>query len=353
MSDYAIPQAEPENGDGREAAETAEPQPVPFSSACEPAASPSAEEAGEADDESRAAESTAWLHTLLETAVTHRSVDEVADLVRLLRRSGQVPDAADQALRAAAISRPIPDVLSLVVLLAQDDEPQHRLPSEPHAEPQLHPDPQPEFEPQPRSEPAAEPGRAEPGRRSAGRGSRKRGDRPSREGPEADAPPTVPGRALRWPVAVALVVSALLYLPRDPSRDLVQGGGTAWLQVGLAAVCLALGVLVTVRDRVWVWSATTLTGIGLVSIHVLANVMGLDLSGARTGSFLPWPTGASMLAAGLTAILSVMALLYRSDGPQPAADLPLFVPPEAVPHPLDAPLDPTTDLAREDEVPAP
>ncbi|MFD3697994.1 hypothetical protein ACFWUZ_17875 [Streptomyces sp. NPDC058646] len=89
-------------------------------------------------------------------------------------------------------------------------------------------------------------------------------------------------------------------------------GSLAWLLLGMAGVCLVLGVLLVVGDRAWVWSATTLFGIGLVSLHALTAATGVNLLGIAVGGLLPWPTGATMLAAGLTAVLSVMALLYRS-----------------------------------------
>ncbi|WP_141753997.1 hypothetical protein [Streptomyces subrutilus] len=144
---------------------------------------------------------------------------------------------------------------------------------------------------------------------------------------------------------MTLVVSALLYLPRHPSRLLADAGMTAWFLLGLAGVCVGLSVMVTRRDSGGVWAATTVTGIGLALLHVLATVTELELWAAAAGALLPWPTGAALFTAGLTAVLSVLALLYRSDRPQPAPGLdqpaeatyPLYAPPEPVARPRVGP----------------
>ncbi|OEJ30333.1 hypothetical protein [Streptomyces subrutilus] len=323
MSDYAIPEAaaEPGAGDEQPQAGGAEaPHPAPASPPPAPATAPLSGEDADPDQASRAA--AASLRTLLETAVTRRSVDEVADLVTLLRGTGHGPDAADQALRAAAVGRPIEDVISLAVLLAGEDEPQQR-PSEDQRE----------------SEPRSR--------------ARKRTGRAPREASKAEAERTVAGRVMRWPVAVTLTLSALLYLPRRPASLLAHTGLSAWLLLGLAVLCLALAVLVTVRDRAWVWSVTTGTGIGLVGVHAVATLMGLDLWGSAAGGLLPWPTGAAMLAAGLTAVLSVMALRYRQERQRPAPGLPVAALPDTGSDPLDGPPAPTPDLAHETEASAP
>ncbi|MEU9233998.1 hypothetical protein [Streptomyces subrutilus] len=297
------------------------------------------------------------LRTLLESAVTHRSVDEVADLVKRWR-SGQVPDAANEALQAAAVSRPIEDVISLAELLAAD-QPQHEAP--PSASQEVETQPQPPTEPQPDSDPPAQQSpatdpdpdpepetvpdpvrRAEQERPSAShgsRGSRRPVARRPREVAQDRVPASAPDRGLRWLVAATLIVSALLYLPRHPSRLLADAGMTAWLLLGLAGGCVSLSVMVARRDRAGVWAATTATGFGLVLMHALATATELKLWASATGALLPWPTGAAMFTAGLTAVLSVLALLYRSDRPQPA---PGPDQPATASNPLDAPPAPAT-----------
>ncbi|MFJ5806583.1 hypothetical protein [Streptomyces sp. NPDC093093] len=158
------------------------------------------------------------------------------------------------------------------------------------------------------------------------------------ESEEAEGLESVPGRGLRWPVAAALVVSALLYLPRKPADFLSQGGPAAWILPGLAVVCLTLGVIVVMRDRAGVWSATIMVGIGLVSMHALTSVIGVNVWDGAVGGLLPWPTGASVVTAGLTALLSVTALLYHSDRSEPTIDLPVCILLEAEPNLLDTPL---------------
>ncbi|MEU9256364.1 hypothetical protein AB0D66_31740 [Streptomyces sp. NPDC048270] len=353
MSDHAIP--EPEAGDDRAQARGAAAHPAPVPQATAPPTAP-LPEGGDPDEARRDADVGAEsLRTLLEAAVTGRSVDEVADLVTLLRESGQLHDGADQALRAAAVSRPITDVISLAVLLAKEEE--HTGPPQdpgPGQGPELHPHPQPHPEPGPRLEPADEPGQAPRAatERSAARVSYKGADEPVRKALKTDAEPGVPGRALRWPVAMTLAVSAVLYLPRSPLRLLTPTSLVTWFLLGLACVCLALAVLVTVRDRARLWSATTVTGIALVSIHALATVTDRDLWGGAVGGLVPWPTGTAMLAAGLTAVLSVMALLYRADRPQPQppSDLSVLFRPHLEP---DTSADRTPTLAHDAEPPAP
>ncbi|MFF8310087.1 hypothetical protein [Streptomyces lydicus] len=58
--------------------------------------------------------------TLLWEAVTHRPLEEVAALVELLKRSGDVPNPGDEALRMAVVSRPVSDVAALFDLLQAD-----------------------------------------------------------------------------------------------------------------------------------------------------------------------------------------------------------------------------------------
>ncbi|UKY48366.1 hypothetical protein [Streptomyces inhibens] len=55
--------------------------------------------------------------TLLWEAVTHRPLEEVAALVELLKRSGDVPNPGDEALRVAVVSRPVSEVAALFELL--------------------------------------------------------------------------------------------------------------------------------------------------------------------------------------------------------------------------------------------
>ncbi|MFC6986597.1 hypothetical protein [Streptomyces cirratus] len=226
------------------------------------------------------------LRTLLQTAVACRPLEEVADLVTLLRQSGQVPDAANEALRAAAVSRRVEDVVSLALLLSNEEEPA----------------PQPD-----RIERADDP----PARRA----SRKRA---KRTGPAAGAP----GRGLRWPAVAVLTGSALLYLPRHPSRLLADGGAGTWLLLGIVAVCAALAVALVVRDRTRVWAAATVTGLGILAVHALAAMTGLSPLGGAVGGLLPWPTGIAVLMAGLGAALAGMAVLYRSEEPPPVHPAP-------------------------------
>ncbi|WP_267824890.1 hypothetical protein [Streptomyces sp. H27-H1] len=252
------------------------------------------------------------MRTLLETAVTCRNVDEVAELVTLLRGPGKLPDVADEVLRAAAVSRPIEDVVSLALLLDRAEQAVPR----PQVAPHLQAEQAELGVERQESERVDRTGRCEPPPQASEQGDVG----PDRNPPPTSSSPAVPGRGLRWLVAAALTVSALLYLPRHPSELLAHGDAVAWLLLGAAVGCLALGVLVTVRDHNGVWAAATVTGIGLLAMHALAAVMGVSLMSGVMGGLLPWPTGISVVAAGLAASLSVTVLLYRSQQPklQPA-----------------------------------
>ncbi|MFJ3174929.1 hypothetical protein ACIPJK_29625 [Streptomyces roseus] len=367
MSDYAIPESGSEPGPGPEgdrvptrterAAAQPTPAALPDSASAEPAAAAQAEDV---DAAARSAEGTASLRMLLETAVARRSVDEIAKLVTLLRESEGLPEGADQALQAAAASRPIEDVISLAVLLAdaQKQEP-HTAQARQADGPPYDDDPPPEPQrPRPhpqqsgpeaaladRRTPAHEPRPPSPDLQYA--------TRPPGAEEEVRVQASTPGRVLRWPVALTLAVCALLYAPRPPLG--MPTGGLAWLMLGLAGGCLALGVLLLVGDRTWVWWTTTLVGIALVSLHALTATLNVNLLGRAVGALLPWPTGALILTAGLTAVLSVMALLYRSDRPHPgvAADLQGYAPTEADPHSPDSAHEPAVGLAPETGATAP
>ncbi len=63
-------------------------------------------------------------HTLLWEAVTNRPLEEVAALVELLKRSGDVPNPGDEALRMAVVARPVSEVAALFDMLRS--HPAHR-----------------------------------------------------------------------------------------------------------------------------------------------------------------------------------------------------------------------------------
>lgn len=62
------------------------------------------------------------IRTLLETAGTCRPLEEVAERVSLLKDEGRGPNPGHQALRAAAVGRPIRDVALLVGILGTDED---------------------------------------------------------------------------------------------------------------------------------------------------------------------------------------------------------------------------------------
>ncbi|MFE2148318.1 hypothetical protein ACFXA3_42560, partial [Streptomyces sp. NPDC059456] len=62
------------------------------------------------------------IRTLLETAGTCRPVEEVAEPVNLLEDDGRGTNPGHQALRAAAVGRPVRDVALLVGILGTDED---------------------------------------------------------------------------------------------------------------------------------------------------------------------------------------------------------------------------------------
>lgn len=263
---------------------------------------PSAEAGADPGDTPVAATGDDGLRMLLQTAVACRPLEEVADLVTLLRRSGQVPDAANEALRAAAVSRPVEDVVSLALLLSNEEES------------------------------APQPERIVRDERTQRRGTRADRPRKAVRG-RSPRPPGAPGRGLRWPTVAVVVASALLYLPRHPSRLLSEGGAGSWLLLVVAAVCGVLALCLVVRDRTRVWAAVTVTGLAILAVHALAAMTGLSPLSGAVGGLLPWSTGFAVLLAAFGAALAGMALLYRSEETTPGPP-----DPEPLGHPVTDPL---------------
>ncbi|MFJ7589240.1 hypothetical protein ACIQZO_18035 [Streptomyces sp. NPDC097617] len=279
------------------------------------------------------------LRTLLETAATCRPVEEVTALVSLLKEGGPLPDAGHDALRTAAVTRPVQDVRRMVALLGESPQ------EVAEADLTLR---------------AAAVGRSvedvallvsilgkedaalaerQPGAESAGPVSPKAAADPeapeqSREEPYVppyavlyDAPHQKPprrtaavdppaaaasrGRALRhvlrWPVAVALLVSGALHLPNDLTA-LQSAAPVDCLPLLVTVLCLVSGALVALRDTAAVWRAGAATALAVVALHVLGGSLRYDPLEGAVGGTLAWAGATVMLCAAGGAVLAGLAL---------------------------------------------
>ncbi|MGW7460929.1 hypothetical protein [Streptomyces sp. NPDC054797] len=310
---------------------------------------PGAPDAPEAPDvlENRDAQP---MRTLLETAVTCRPVEEVTALVSLLKEDGRLPDAGHAALRTAAVTRPVQDVRRMVALLGESP---HEVAEadvtlraaavgrsiedvallvtilgtdEPGA-----PDQQDEPDGPGRRRPAgaAEPARpaapakpveavapAEPSEEPYRLPYRELHDAPRQEPPRRTAPvaaaagSAVLRHVLRWPVAIALLVSGALHLPKDLSA-LPSATPAHLLPLLVTALCLGAGALLALRDTPTVWRAGAATALGVVAVHVLGGSAGFDPLHGAVGGSVAWAGVAVVLCAASVAVLSGVALRNR------------------------------------------
>ncbi|WP_314247306.1 hypothetical protein [Streptomyces sp. DSM 40907] len=292
--------------------------------------------------------------TLLETAATCRPVEEVTALVSLRKEGGPLPDAGHDALRTAAATRPVQDVRRMVALLGESPhevaeadltlraaaagrsiedvallvtilgkedaaEAERRgragpagpagpyaAPSGPHAQPVVEPcaarcaeryEEQP-YEPQypelcdsPYQEPSRRTARVDPPAASRDRALR---------------------RVLRWPVAIALLVSGALHLPNDLTA-LRFAAPVDCLPLLVTVLCLVSGALVALRDATAVWRAGAATALGVVALHVLGGSLRFDPLAGTVGGTLAWAGVAVVLCAALGAVLAGLALRNRRE----------------------------------------
>lgn len=279
--------------------------------------------------------------TLLETAVTCRPVEEVTALVSLLKEGGHLPDAGYEALRTAAVTRSLQDVQRMVALLGE----------RPHEVVEaditlraaavgrsiedvarlvaiLGKDDPGEAERQRRAEAAesaalaatAEP--AEPYEEPYALPYRELYDAPYRQPPGHTAPVGGPAgpparspvlrHVLRWPVAIALLVSGALHLP-DDLRALPSAAPAAFLPLLVTLICLGTGALLALRDTTAVWRAGAVTALGVVALHVLGGSVDLDPLHGAVGGSLTWGSTAVVLCAAVGAVLAGLALRSRQE----------------------------------------
>lgn len=300
-------------------------------------AAPAAFDASDVSD----AQTTQRMRTLLETAATCRPVEEVTALVSLLKEDGPLPDAGHDALRAAAVTRPVQDVQRMVTLLGEaphevgeaditlraaavgrsiedvallvnilgkdapgDAEQQHRA------------------GPARAGEPAAPAAAPSPGWREEPYGvpyptlydapHQVRSRRPAPAPAAEPARTTALRHVLRWPVAIALLVSGALHLPQD-LMALPSASPLGLVPLLVTVVCLVIGALVALRDTAAVWRAGAAAALGVVALHVVGGSLAFDPLAGTVGGSQAWAGAAVMLSAAAGAVLAGLALRNRQE----------------------------------------
>ncbi|GGZ46095.1 hypothetical protein GCM10010371_01460 [Streptomyces subrutilus] len=239
----------------------------------------------------------------LRTAAVTRPVDEVRQMLALLGEPPHEVDEADVTLQAAAVGRSIEDVARLVTILGTDG------PAAPDAHP-AGPAPRPARDAQARAPRHREPSEAPPAKEPHPRAAPV---------PHAASAPRAPGSSalrhvLRWPVAIALLVTGALHLPADltvpPSASPAE-----LLPIVVTVLCLGAGVLLAVRDTPTVWRVGALTALGVVALHVVGGVAHYDPLASALGGTLAWAGIVTVMCAAAGAVLAGLALRNRQEDP--------------------------------------
>jgi hypothetical protein len=237
-----------------------------------------------------------------------RSVDDVTRLVVLLTRPPREVASADEAIRAAAETRPVEDVTRLMALLQQ-------APLEPHCGQE--------------AVRAAATGRSvEELVELIGRLAEERRGAPPSQATEAVAPmddmddagrhrdpadrPGLvrrrPARPPVWPArltAVALLLCAVAHVPVHQEGVSLRRYG---LVLGLAGLCLLLGLLVAVRPAVPVLVAAVLVPAALAAAQLYTSRFDWGrLSAALDLTLAPaWMAGLAAVCAALAALAALV-----------------------------------------------
>ncbi|OEJ98328.1 hypothetical protein J116_023490 [Streptomyces thermolilacinus SPC6] len=245
----------------------------------------------------------------LRAAAVARPLDEVRQLVALLNEAGHTLDENDTTLRAAAVGRPIEDVVQLVGILGTAQG-------------------------RPLSPDAVAPGAATAGGqavpqdpclrppRSAATTTTATASAPaptltSARDNEADGPAQRSG--LRWLAAATLFACGVIHLPRDFGA-LWSGGYADGLVFTIALLCLVLGEWLIVRETVRVWASAAALSICVVAVHGMAGSSGVALLGNSVGHAWAWAGATAVASAMLTALLTGLALMRRQRKPAPRTD---------------------------------
>lgn len=296
------------------------------------------------------------VRTLLETAATCRPLEEVTALVSLLNDTGQSPNPGHEALRTAAVNRPVDEVRQMVALLGEHPHEVVEaditlraaavgrsiedvallvtiLGAEPDGSgaPERAPAGSAERpaegaeSPQERREPgytepygaphAAAPARAVPDAEPRTRPPGPQAPPRSRQAP-AVRPEASPAlrHVLRWPVALALLVSGALHLPADLTA-LSSASPAGFLPLVVTVLCLGAGAVLAARDTPLVWRAGAVTALGVVALHVCGGAAHFDPLAGAVGGSLAWAGVIAVFCAAAGAVLAGLALRNRQERP--------------------------------------
>lgn len=262
-------------------------------------------------------------HEALRTAAVNRPVDEVRQMVALLGEHPHEVVEADITLRAAAVGRSIEDVALLVTILGAGEpdgsgDPE-RAPAGSAERPVEGAEPPGErYEPgytelydAPYAKPPARPvPSADPRTRPAAAHAPPR----SRSAPAAPRPAASPAlrHVLRWPVALALLVSGALHLPADLTT-LSTASPAGFLPLAVTVLCLGIGAVLAARDTPLVWRAGAITALGVVALHVGAGAAHYDPLAGAVGGSPAWAGIIAVLCAAAGAVLAGLALRSRQE----------------------------------------
>ncbi|WP_328972190.1 hypothetical protein [Streptomyces sp. NBC_00239] len=280
------------------------------------------------------------LRTLVDTVATCRPLDQVTELVSLLKQGGRHPDLVRDALCTAAVARPVHEVGRLIDQLCQS--PQEKTEAEITLRAAASERPiedvatlvgilatTPPEGPTPSGAPPLEPAdQGLPGpaaRRGAPAGAPPPDDPYDELDPstgyglvDRSGPPRTPDvrprpttaplrRTLRWPVGLALLIVAALYGPADPAALLSGTAGQAAPAVA-AVLCLSSGVAVAVRNTPAAWWAAALSAVSVVGLALVGQVAGFDPLAHALGAAVPWANAVAMLCAAVAVALAVVVL---------------------------------------------
>lgn len=254
-------------------------------------------------------------HEALRTAAVTRPVDEVRQMVALLGEHPHEVVEADITLRAAAVGRSIEDVALLVTILGADGpgapDGSAERPGEGAEPPAERYDPgytelydAPYAEAPARPVPYADPRTRPPSPQAPPRSRKAPAERP-------EASPAL-RHVLRWPVALALLVSGALHLPADLTA-LSSASPAGFLPLAVTLLCLGAGAVLAARDTPLVWRAGAVTALGVVALHVFAGAAHYDPLAGAVGGSLAWAGVIAVFCAAAGAVLAGLALRNRQE----------------------------------------
>ncbi|MCB5169687.1 hypothetical protein LG634_33420 [Streptomyces bambusae] len=263
------------------------------------------------------------LRTLMDTVATCRPLDQVTELVSLLKEGGRHPDLVRDAVSTAAVNRPVDEVGRLIGHLCQSPQEQAEAEIALRAAAAGRPiedvatlvgilaAPTP---PVPVPVPVPEPDGREPvGPRPAEEGSveydmaRLTVRRRAPEAPPAEPPARTPRPEVRWAAGLALLFVAALHLPADPAAVL-SGAGDAVVPAVTAVLCVLGALALTVRSAVAAWWGAAATAGAVIVLHLAGRTAGFDPLSGTLGAPVPWAGAAAVLGAAIALILTAAVL---------------------------------------------